>query len=136
MTNVEAIRSDICLSDFHETKTQETIFVVFCYLDMRSTLDIDVTSFYKTQFKRLKWALNDQTENETEIAIEEESVTDKSEIRGAIEDHIDHITAALPEGRVLNDYEVTISFDPDIDDRHKAEFTTIFNEFNTRDESN
>lgn len=103
---------------------------------MKSTLDIDVTSFYQTQFKRLKWALNDQTENATEIAIEEESVTDKSEIKEAIEDHIEHIRAVLPEGRVLNDYEVTLSFDRQIEDGQKAEFTMIFNEFNTRDESN
>ncbi len=103
---------------------------------MKSTLNINATSFYQTQFKQLKWALNDQTENSTEIAIAEESVTDKSDIREAIEEHMDHIAATLPEGRVLNDYEVTVSFDPDIDDRQKAEFTTIFNEFNTRDESN
>lgn len=84
----------------------------------------------------MKWTLNDQTENEAVIAMEEESTTDKSEIRETIEDHIDHITAALPAGRVLNDYEVTLSFDSQIGDRQKAEFTTIFNEFNTRDESN
>ncbi|NGM67112.1 hypothetical protein [Sphingobacterium sp. SGR-19] len=103
---------------------------------MRSTLDIDVTSFYQTQFKRLKWALNDQTANGTEIAIEEESLTDKSDLRGAMEDHIDQITAALPEGRGLNDYEVTLSFSSEVEARQKAEFTTVFNEFNTRDESN
>ncbi|MBD1433683.1 hypothetical protein H8B06_12665 [Sphingobacterium sp. DN00404] len=103
---------------------------------MKSTLDIDVTSFYQTQFKRLKWALNDQTENESKSALEEESITSKSEIREAMEDHIEHIRAALPEGSVLNDYEVALSFDPQTEEKQKAEFTTIFNEFNTRDESN
>ncbi len=103
---------------------------------MKSTLDIDVTSFYQTQFKRLKWTLNDQTENGEVIAMEEESITDKNEIRETIEDHMDHITGTLPEGHVLNDYEVTLSFDSSVGDRQKAEFTTLFNEFNTRDESN
>lgn len=102
---------------------------------MKRTLNIDVTSFYQTQFKRLKWTLSDETENGTEIAIEEESTTDKTEIREAIEDHIDYIAAALPEGRLLSDYEATLSFDPQIEERRKEEFTTIFNEFNTRDES-
>ncbi|WP_146113661.1 hypothetical protein [Sphingobacterium gobiense] len=103
---------------------------------MKRTLNIDVTSFYQTQFKRLKWALNDQTDNGTEIAIEDESTTDKSEIREAVEDHIDYIAAALPEGRLVSDYEAILSFDSQIEERQKEEFTTIFNEFNTRDESN
>ncbi|MBD1426921.1 hypothetical protein [Sphingobacterium arenae] len=103
---------------------------------MKSTLNIDVTSFYQTQFKRLKWTLNDQTKNDKVIALEETSITDKSDMREALEAHMDHIAATLPEGNVLNDYEVTLSFDPQIADREKAEFTTIFNEFNTRDESN
>lgn len=103
---------------------------------MKSTIDIDVTSFYHSEFKRLKWALKDQTENESVIAIEDESLTDEREMRDAIEDHIDHITAALPENRNFNDYEVTLSFSPRFEDKQKAEFTDIFNEFNTRDESN
>lgn len=102
---------------------------------MKSTISIDVTSFYRSEFQRLKWFLKDQTENDSEIAIKEESVTDKREIREAIEDHIDHITASLPEKRGFTDYEITLSFNPHISDKQKAEFTEIFNEFNTRDES-
>ena len=102
---------------------------------MISKLQIDVTSFYKTQYKRLRWTLNDQTQNETEIAIEEESVTERTDMREAIEHHVDQITEALPEGRLLSDYEVTLSFDDSIKDEDKSAFTSIFNEFNTRDES-
>lgn len=102
---------------------------------MKSTIHIDVTSFYRSEFQRLKWTLNDQTENESVIAMEDESVTSKREIREAIEDHIDHITAALPENRHFNDYEITLSFSPHFEDKQKEEFTDIFNEFNTRDES-
>lgn len=102
---------------------------------MISKLKIDATSFYQTQYKRLRWTLNDQTQNETEIVIEEESVTDSADIREAIEDHVDHITEALPEGRLLSDYEITLSFDDSIKDEDKSTFTRIFNEFNTRDES-
>jgi len=103
---------------------------------MKSTINIDVTSFYHSEFQRLKWSLKDRTKNESVIAIEEESVTGKREIREAIEDHIDHITAALPENRHFNDYEITLSFSPDVEEKQKEEFTDIFNEFNTRDESN
>ncbi|MCC2598177.1 hypothetical protein [Sphingobacterium sp. FBM7-1] len=102
---------------------------------MISKLKIDVTSFYQTQYQRLRWTLNDQTQNETEIAIEEESITDRTDIREAIEDHVDQITESLPEGRLLSDYEVTLSFDDSIKDEDKSTFTRIFNEFNTRDES-
>lgn len=102
---------------------------------MKSTINIDVASFYHSEYRALKWALKDQTKNESEIAIKDESTTDKREIREAVEDHIDHITAALPENRKFIDYEITLSFDPDFDEKQKAEFTEIFNEFNTRDES-
>lgn len=103
---------------------------------MKNTLHINATSFYQTHFKKLNWTFNDQTENGEAIHMEEESLTDESEVNEAIEDHIDHITAALPEGRVLNDYEVTLDFDKHISDLEKKEFTTLFNAFNTRDESN
>lgn len=102
---------------------------------MKSTINIDATSFYHSDYRQLKWTLKDQTKNESVIEIKEESTTDKREIKEAVEDHIDQITAALPENRKFIDYEITLSFSPDVDEKQKAEFTEIFNEFNTRDES-
>lgn len=101
---------------------------------MKNAIDIDVASFFRSGHKQLFWTLKEPSGNGAVNSVRQESVTDNTDLREAIKDHIDHITAAIEGKGDLMDYELTLRFDEQIEEEKKVQFTTIFNEFNTRDE--
>lgn len=100
---------------------------------MNNIINIDAASFFQSDYGNLSWSIEDP-DNGLSTAAFKDSVTDKVDIREAIKAHIINITNALPEKSDLIDYEISLSFSPDIGETQRKLFTEIFNEYNTRDE--
>lgn len=102
---------------------------------MKSIIEIDAQSFFRSNYERLSWSIKEETDNGTNVSLQEDSVTDKEDIREALQNHIYNISNAIAHNGDLIDFEITLSFAEDMDEAQKEEFTTLVNEFNTRDES-
>lgn len=100
---------------------------------MRKKINIDVASFYKSEYKQLSWHIDGGSESGTST-LESQQTTETS-ISKAVEKHLQQIGKSLPESNSLSDYEMSLSFSEDLDDQQKDVFTAAFNDSNTRDES-
>lgn len=103
---------------------------------MKRTIDIDAASFFQSGYKRLNWTKTEQTDHGPMTSVKEESVTHADDLREAIKDHLTNITSAIQGIGNFVEYETTLSFGDQIEEDKKDQFTQIFNEYNTRDESN
>ena len=103
---------------------------------MRNLIEIDGTSFYDSHYKRLAWAIRSQDNTESAAEKQEDSKSNANSAREAMREHLAHITKNLEKERGLVDYEVALEFSAQVSDAQKEEFTRLFNEFNTREESN
>lgn len=102
---------------------------------MNRMIDIDVTSFFESEYKRLSWTIKEQNNNGATNSVQHDSVTETKDIREAIKHHLDHISAAIQGNGDVMEYEFTLSFKESLQDEDKNRFTEIFNEYNTREES-
>lgn len=103
---------------------------------MRYLIEIDGASFYDTHYKKLRWSIRSQDQPEKPSENQLETKSNAADPRQAMRDHLAQLTERLETERGLVDYEVALEFTADITDRQKEEFTRLFNEFNTREESN
>src|SRR5690606_5106462 len=103
---------------------------------MRNLIEIDGASFFESHYKSLAWSIRSQDETESSAEKQEDSKSKAKNAREAMREHLEHITENLEKERGLVDYEVALEFTAQISDAQKEEFTKLFNEFNTRDESN
>jgi hypothetical protein len=101
---------------------------------MKSIINIDVPSFYQSNYKILSWTIAELTDNGTTTSVQEDSVTDKEDIKEAIKDHIDNIIVVIQENGDLVDYEVKLSSNL-IEPNRKAQFNEIFYKYYTGDQS-
>ncbi|TJZ62884.1 hypothetical protein FAZ15_00830 [Sphingobacterium olei] len=101
---------------------------------MKSIINIDVPSFYRSNYKILSWTIAELTDNGTTTSVQEDSVTDKEDIKEAIKDHIDNIIVVIQENGDLVDYEVKLSSNL-VEPNSKAQFNEVFHEYYTGDQS-
>lgn len=103
---------------------------------MRNLIEIDGTSFYTSHYQRLSWSIRSLDDTRKTAEKQQDSKSNATDAREAMRDHLAQITGGLQQQRGLVDYEVALEFPDPITGAQKEEFTTLFNEFNTRDESN
>lgn len=103
---------------------------------MRHLIAIDGASFFESHYKRIAWSIRSQDHTESAAEKQEDSKSKAGNAREAMREHLAHITEHLEKERGLVDYEVALEFTAQTSDAQKEEFTRLFNEFNTRDESN
>jgi len=97
---------------------------------MKSIINVDVPSFYQSEYKVLSWIIEELTENGLTSSVQMDSTSNKEEIQEAIKDHIDNIIIAIQENGDIMDYEVKLSFN-DVKDGQKDEFFETFYEHYT-----
>ena len=97
---------------------------------MKSIINVDVPSFYQSEYKVLSWIIEELTENGLTSSVQMDSTSNKEEIQEAIKDHIDNIITAIQENGDIMDYEVKLSFN-DVKDGQKNEFREAFYEHYT-----
>lgn len=103
---------------------------------MRNLIEIDGASFFQSQYKRLEWSIRSQQDVQRPAEKQADSTSRAGNARDAMREHLENITAGLKTEHGLVDYEVALEFSDQISDEQKKEFTRLFNEFNTREESN
>lgn len=98
---------------------------------MKNIIHIDVDSFFRSGYKTLSWSL----EKEGSIGSrQQESQTEENDMREAVKTHIINITKAIAEKGDLIDFEISLIFSREMEEKQRNLFTELFNEYNTRDE--
>ncbi|MFD2742009.1 MULTISPECIES: hypothetical protein [Sphingobacterium] len=100
---------------------------------MKKQINIDVASFYQSDYQHLSWSIEDGQESGKSVL--EGSQSGATSISDALAKHLQQIGQSLRESDSLSDYDMSLSFDEGMEDQQKDEFTAAFNDSNTRDES-
>ncbi|MCL7987811.1 hypothetical protein M8998_07655 [Sphingobacterium sp. lm-10] len=100
---------------------------------MKKEININVASFYESDYKQLSWSIEGSSQSGTSTL--DEQHYDKIAISNAVEKHLQQISKSLPEGDNFSDYEMSLLFEDGLEAAQKEEFTAAFNDSNTRDES-
>lgn len=99
---------------------------------MKNTIKIDVASFFQSDYQRLAWSTRE--DHSAGVSLQEDSITKKVDIREAVKDHVINITNAIAQKGDLIDFDISLAFSADVNEKHRKLFMEIFNDYNTRDE--